>query len=121
MLNGSENKIRNLRNGHWYWISRAILKQYGRILKSSGLAVYNVLAFYANSKSQTCFPSQKTIAGRLGLSLRTVNRKVRLLKDFKLVMTKRIRGHCCCYILLKVDTTEGKQVYDKPDTRDRMP
>ena len=99
MPNGRENKIRNLGNGHWYWISRAVLKRYGQILKSSGLAVYNVLASYANSNSQTCFPAQKTIADRIGLCRETVNRKVKLLREYRLVRVKRLRGRCLYFLL----------------------
>src|SRR4030043_2240826 len=101
MANGHEYKIRDLRNGGWYWINRHIINQYGKLLRASGLAVYNVLASYANSKSQTCFPTQKSIAGHLGLSIRTVNRKIRLLKDFKLIKIKKKRGRCF-YFLLRV-------------------
>jgi DNA-binding MarR family transcriptional regulator len=112
------NEIRSIYEREWYWINRAILKCYGRILKSSGLAVYNVLASYANSKSQTCFPTQKSIAGHLGLSIRTVNRKIRLLKDLKLIKANKITGRCI-YLLLKVDTPKGIQLYDKRDTRNK--
>lgn len=115
-----KNEIRSLAVKGWYWINRDILKRYGRILKSSGLAVYNVLASYANSKSQTCFPTQKSIAGNLGLSIRTVNRKIRLLKDFKLIKVKKI-GSRCFYSLLRVDTPKGTRLYAKRDTWDRTP
>ena len=120
MNNDDKNEIRSIAEREWYWISRAILKKYGRIMKSSGLAVYNVLASFANSKNQTCYPTQKSIAGHLGLSIRTVNRKIRLLKDFKLIRVKKIKGRCF-YVLLKVDTPKGKRLYDKRDTRDRTP
>ena len=116
----NDSKKRELWNGSWYWISRAILNLYGRALKSSGLAVYNVLASYANSKSQTCFRTQKSIAGHLGLSIRTVNRKIRLLKDFKLIKANKITGRCI-YSLLKVDTPKKIQLYDKRDTRNKTP
>jgi len=116
----NESEKRELRNGSWYWISRAVLNQYGRILKGSGLAVYNVLASFANSNTQSCFPTQKSIAGHLGLSIRTVNRKIRLLKDLRLIKVKKNRGRCF-YLLLKVDTPKGKRLYDNRDIRDRTP
>ena len=120
MNNVESIEIRSIAERKWYWISRAILKRYGRILKSSGLAVYNVLASYANSKNQTCFPTQKSIAKLLGISVRTVNRKVQLLKVFKLIKAKKTRGRCF-YSLLKVDTPKGIEPYDKRDTTDRTP
>jgi hypothetical protein len=116
MPDGRENKIRNLRNGHWYWINRAVLKRYGRILKSSGLAVYNILASYANSKSQTCFPTQKTIADRIGLCRETVNRKVKLLRENRLVRVKQVKGRCL-YFLLKPNVTLDHGLCDGRITR----
>jgi DNA-binding transcriptional ArsR family regulator len=115
-----ENEVRSPSDKNWYWVSRAILKRYGRILKSSGLAIYNVLASYANSKSQTCFPTQKSIAGHLGLSIRTVNRKIRLLKDFKLIKVRKNRGRSF-YSLLRADTPKETPLYDKRDIGDTTP
>ncbi len=102
MSSGRETRVRNLRNGQWYWISRAVLKRYGPLLKSSGLAVYNALASYANGRSQICFPTQKTIAERTGLCRETVNRKIAILKKLGLISVKRQKRHCR-YFLLKPD------------------
>ena len=117
MCNGRENKIRNLQNGQWYWINRAVLRRYGRILKSSGLAVYNILASYANSKSQTCFPTQKAVADRIGLCRETVNRKVALLRTIGLIRVKRLRGRCL-YFLLKPDVILNHTRCDGRITKD---
>ena len=98
------------------------IETYGRILKSSGLAVYNVLASYANSKSQTCFPTQKSIAEHLGLSIRTVNRKIRLLKDFKLIKVKKNKRPVLLFAsqgrYAKRDTTIRQTGYKGYDTRE---
>jgi DNA-binding MarR family transcriptional regulator len=109
-MNNEEQKniTRSLSDKNWYWVSKSVLNRYGRILGGSGLAVYNVLASYANSKSQTCFPTQKTIADRIGLSRRSVNRKVRMLKKLNLVRVKRLQGRCV-YFLLKPDAPNGIQ------------
>jgi len=115
-----EKEIRSLGDRNWYWVSKPVINQYGRILRSSGIGVYNVLASYANYKSQTCFPTQQVIADRIGLSRRTVNRKIRILKDLKLVRVRRTRGRCI-YFLLKPDAPNGIQVRDKRDTRDETP
>ncbi len=85
-------ELRSIKNGKWYWIDKGILKNYGSELKSSGLAVYNVLAYFANSKSQSCFPTQKTMADLVGLSRRTVSRKIRLLRDERLIAIERMNG-----------------------------
>ncbi len=102
MNHNFQNHIRRIDDKNWYWISRSILKQYGHILGPAGLAVYNVLASYANSKSQTCFPTQETIADRIGLCRETVNRKVKHLREKRLIRVKRLKGRCL-YFLLKPD------------------
>ena len=117
-MDNEKNEIRRLKNGGWFWINKKVLQLFSRSLKASGLAVYNALASYANFKNQTCFPTQKSIARHLGLSVRTVNRKIRLLKDFKLIKFKKIRGRCF-YALLRIDTPRGKRLYDKRDIEDK--
>jgi len=111
-----ENKIRSLGDKNWYWVSKSVLNQYGRILKGSGLGVYSVLASYANSKSQTCFPTQKTIADRIGLCRETVNRKVKLLRENRLVRVKRLKGRCL-YFLLRPDVILNHIPYEVRITR----
>ena len=110
------NHIRRIDDKNWYWISRSILNKYGYILKPTGLAVYNVLASYANSKSQTCFPTQKTIANRIGLCRETVNRKVKLLRENRLVRVKRLKGRCL-YFLLRPDMILNHMPCDGQITR----
>jgi len=110
-----EIEIRSIKRGKWYWIDKSILKNYASDLKSSGLAVYNVLAYFANSKSQSCFPTQKTIADLIGLSRRTVSRKIRLLKEKKLIEVERIRGRLK-YFLLFPKESKNHRGCDKKDT-----
>lgn len=116
MVQKNGGQVRRIDDKNWYWISRSILKQYGHILKPTGLAVYNVLASYANSKSQTCFPSQQTIADRIGLCRETVNRKVKLLGEKRLIRVKRLKGRCL-YFLLRPDVTLNHNGCDGRITR----
>jgi DNA-binding Lrp family transcriptional regulator len=115
MPNREKIEIRDLRDGDWYWIERSVLNIYGKRLKASGIAVYNALALFANSKTQMCFPTQKAIAELLGLSRRTVIRKIRELEALGLIKVERIKGGCL-YYLLKPDVTKGIQGCDKWDT-----
>ena len=115
MGNTAKNKIRDLREGNWYWINRDVLYTYGRKLKASGIAVYNALVSFANPKTQSCFPTQKVLAEITGLSRRTVLRKIKLLKELGLVKVERKRGSCV-YHLLEADVTEKAQPCDKNDT-----
>jgi len=112
-----ENEIRSLGDRNWYWVSKSVLIRYGRILKGSGIGVYSVLASYSNSKSQTCFPTQKAIADRIGLCRETVNRKIRLLREIELVKVKRMKERCL-YFLLKPDVTKNHKLCDRQITED---
>jgi DNA-binding MarR family transcriptional regulator len=107
-------------NGGWFWINKKVLQLFSRSLKSSGLAVYNVLASFANSKNQTCFPTQKTIAELIGMSKRTVIRRIRQLKELGLLSVEKKRGRCF-YRLLRPKVPKETQGCDKKDTREVTP
>lgn len=94
-----KNKARNLSGGDWYWISRAVLLSHGRALKPSGIAVYNVLASFANSKTQSCYPTHKTIAKIAGTSKRTVSEKIQQLERLKLIRRERQEGQSIYHLL----------------------
>lgn len=106
-----KNTIRNLSGGDWYWISRAFLLSYGRTLKPSGIAVYNVLASFANSKTQSCFPNYRTIAQIAGTSKRTVSEKMRQLEKLELIRLERQKGqgiyHLLAFDQMKKEDPEG--------------
>jgi DNA-binding MarR family transcriptional regulator len=98
----SENKteLREMKDGRWYWIDKAVIQRYAREIGAMGVAVYNFLASLADS-DQSCFPSQKHIACSLGYSRATVNRTLKLLEEKGLIRKER-EGNRCFYLLLKV-------------------
>ena len=110
-----KNEIRSLQKPGWYWINREVLTVYGKRLKAPGIAVYNVLASYANQKTQTCFPCQRSIAELIGVSRVTVNRKIRQLREFGLLNVEKMKSHCL-YSLLGPDVSDKIQPCIKPDT-----
>jgi DNA-binding transcriptional ArsR family regulator len=115
----SQSDIRNLKDGDWYWIHRKVLQLYGKKLRSLGMAVYSTLACFADAKTQSCFPSRNAIARLLGVSQRTVTRKIRLLKQVGLVRVVKARG-LYRYFLLKLPQdwtaeTPGVDSRDHPD------
>jgi biotin operon repressor len=100
-------EVRDLRNGNWYWIHRAVIKEYTPKIGATGIAVYNFLASCADTR-QSCFPSQKYIAENLGYSRATVNKAIQVLEENNLIrIEKRSRYHCV-YHLLKVRCKESK-------------
>ena len=108
MKTGAKNReARSLAHGDWYWIPRAVITGYASEIGARALAVYNFLAAYADSR-QTCFPSQKYMAERLGCSRSTVNKAVKTLAAAGLVgIEKRSRYHLV-YTLLEVRCRAGK-------------
>jgi DNA-binding MarR family transcriptional regulator len=107
--------IRDIRGGDWYWINKAILYRYGRKLKASGIAVYSALALFANSKSQSCFPTQRAIGELIGMSKKTVIRKIRLLEELGLIKVGKGRRNFV-YQLLDLEVPKGNLIGDKNDT-----
>ncbi len=94
-------EVRDLRNGNWYWIHRAVIKEYTPKIGATGIAVYNFLASCVDTR-QSCFPSQKYIAEHLGYSRATINKTIKILEENELIsIEKRSRYHCV-YHLLKV-------------------
>lgn len=109
-----KHEIRSTKKGNWYWIDKKILHQYGKRLRPSGVAVYNVLASFVNSETQSCIPTQKTMAELIGISRRTVIRKTKLLKKLGLIRVEKKKGRCHYQLLkLKANVTSDSQRCDK--------
>lgn len=96
---------RNLRNGDWYWIHKAIIQKYTPKVGATGIAVYNFLASLTD-KSQSCFPSQKYIAERLGYSRGTINKTIKLLERHGLISIDKKNRYHCVYHLLRCKAQE---------------
>jgi DNA-binding MarR family transcriptional regulator len=77
-------EVRDIRDSGWYWISRSILEDFGPKIGVIGLALYNAYASYAREKGKA-FPSQKTIAKKLGISLKTVRKYNKILVENNLI------------------------------------
>ena len=114
---GNKLEVRNLKDGDWYWIQRAVIQDYASKIGSTAIAVYNFLAAMANNK-QSCFPSQKYIAEKIGYSRSTVNRSIQLLEEHSLIgKAKRSRYHCV-YHLLKVRSSADRTQMPKRENSD---
>ncbi len=94
-------KVRDVRNGDWYWVSKVLLDEYGDQLKPIGIAIYNCLAAHANQEG-FCFPSHGYIAKKIGASISSVQRGIRELIKLEIIRKSRQRYHNV-YYLLKVD------------------
>jgi len=94
-------KVRDVRNGDWYWVSKVLLDEYGDRLKPIGIAIYNCLAAHANQEG-FCFPSHGYIAKKIGASISSVQRGIRQLIKLGIIRKSRRRYHNV-YYLLKID------------------
>jgi hypothetical protein len=98
------NEIRDMRDGDWYWISRRIFEDYASKIGVIGLALYNAYASYARDKG-SAFPSQKTIAEKLGISIWAINKYNKILQENRLIKIEsgKGKGKSNLIILLKVE------------------
>ena len=107
MSNEHTFEIRDLRNGDWYWIHKAVINDYTSMVGATGIIVYSFLASMTDN-NQRCFPSQKYIADKLGYSRATVNKALKRLKDNGLISVEKPSRYHCIYRLLKVRCKAGE-------------
>lgn len=96
-----KGNVRDFQDGEWYWIAKAFIQHHAPHIGTLSAVVYNLLASMADA-NQSCFPSQKYIAERLGCSRASVNKAIKRLSDEGLIGKEGRRGSCCRYVLLKV-------------------
>jgi len=101
MSNEQRFDIRDLRNGGWYWIPKAVIQEYTQKVGAIGIAVYNLLASLAD-RGQGCFPSQKYIAKSLGYSRSYINETLKALERNGLIRIEKKGRYHRVYHLLKV-------------------
>jgi DNA-binding MarR family transcriptional regulator len=76
--------VQDRRRRGFFTLDNAVIDRYGPELKAHGIAVYTVLARFANREGE-CFPSQATIAKRTGMSRMQVSREVEKLQQLQLI------------------------------------
>ena len=101
MQNEGKIEIRDLRNGDWCWIHKAVIKGYTQKVGAIGIVVYNFLASLAD-RGQGCFPSQKYIAESLGYSRSYINETLKALERNGLIRIEKKGRYHRVYHLLKV-------------------
>ncbi len=71
----------------FFTIDNEVIDRYGAQLKPTGIATYTGLARFANREGE-CFPSQTTLAKRLGMSRMQVSREINKLEKLGLIEVK---------------------------------
>ena len=101
MENKEQIRVRDLRNGDWFWLNKQILEH--KRLNSSDKLVYCALAYFANNVDQSCFPSFSALVKLTGISKPTVAKSIKNLEKNKLIGVERKRGKMSVYKLWKTD------------------
>ncbi len=98
----SENiNVRVIKDGDWYWVSKRVAQEYTARVGFLPLGVYHFLASMAD-ENQSCYPSQKYTAEKLGCSRSSVSRAVKLLEKHGLVKVTKGARHHSIYQLLSI-------------------
>ncbi len=97
MASTGQAKKRWMQPGKWFWLPKSILE---RGLSRRAINTYVALAYYSNGRTQKAFPSQRTLAKRLGASRETVHRAIKELETAGFVSKGYRRGNSCNYKLL---------------------
>lgn len=86
-------------NGKWFRVPNELIDSYGKLLGTSGIAIYCVLARHANNLTREAFPTHGLIARKLGLSRKTVIRKIKKLQEIGLIEDICRSSKYCVYTL----------------------
>jgi DNA-binding transcriptional regulator YhcF (GntR family) len=108
----SEIEVRNISDGDWYWVSRRVFEDFASKIGVVGFALYNAYASYARDKG-VAFPSQETLAEKLGLSVKTIIKYNRILEANGLIKIERRKGKGKTNLitLLKVENVNQVQTH----------
>lgn len=95
------NDSRSMKHGKWYWVDKTVIQERARKDGLLTIAVYHFLASMAD-ENQTCYPSQKYVAKKMGCSRGSVNRAIKRLAEDKLISMWKTSGKRTVYHLLPV-------------------
>lgn len=100
-------KVRDKRKDSRYYIDNEFLNGYAKQVGWEGQVVYHALCRHA--KNETCFPKQDHLAIELGVSIASIKRGVKALKEYNLIGVER-RGKKQSNIYTLLDRSEWKPV-----------
>ena len=99
--------IRDRRQTEWFWCDKSILRSE---INHSFKLVYFALCSFSNEKTQSCYPSIRTLSRMGGISPRTTVTALYLYKNAKLILVKKESGKVNEYTLLPVTSAKIAQV-----------
>ncbi|MGB4803350.1 MAG: helix-turn-helix domain-containing protein [Anaerolineae bacterium] len=87
-----KDRVVDERKPGWYWVDNQVIETYGRTIGPYGVAVYSVIAKYANAATREAFPGAATIAENLGISRTTVQKTIERLEAAGLIVISHSKG-----------------------------
>jgi DNA-binding transcriptional regulator YhcF (GntR family) len=111
-LENQKIEVRDIGDSDWYWIPRVVFEEYTPKIGVIGLALYNAYSSYARDKG-VAFPSQRTLAEKLRLSIKTIIKYNRILEANGLIKIERKKGKGKTNLvtLLKVENVNHVQTH----------
>jgi DNA-binding transcriptional regulator YhcF (GntR family) len=111
-LENQKIEVRDIGDSDWYWIPRVVFEEYTPKIGVIGLALYNAYSSYARDKG-VAFPSQRTLAEKLRLSIKTIIKYNRILEANGLIKIERKKGKGKTNLvtLLKVENVNQVQTH----------
>jgi DNA-binding transcriptional regulator YhcF (GntR family) len=108
-------EIRSIGDGDWYWIPRVVFEDYTQKIGVIGLALYNAYSSYARDKG-VAFPSQRTLAEKLRLSIKTIIKYNRILEANGLIKIEKRKGKGKTNLVTLLKVENMNQVHTHPVT-----
>jgi DNA-binding transcriptional regulator YhcF (GntR family) len=105
-------EVRDIGDSDWYWIPRVVFEEYTPKIGVIGLALYNAYSSYARDKG-VAFPSQRTLAEKLRVSIKTIIKYNRILEANGLIKVEKRKGKGKTNLvtLLKVENVNQVQTH----------
>jgi DNA-binding transcriptional regulator YhcF (GntR family) len=114
-LENQKIEVRDIGDCDWYWIPRVVFEEYTSKIGVIGLALYNAYSSYARDKG-VAFPSQKTLAEKLRLSIKTIIKYNRILEANGLIKIERRKGKRKTNLVTLLKVKNVNQVQTHPVT-----
>jgi DNA-binding transcriptional regulator YhcF (GntR family) len=111
-LENQKIEVRDIGDSDWYWIPRVVFEEYTPKIGVIGLALYNAYSSYARNKG-VAFPSQRTLAEKLRVSIKTIIKYNKILEANGLIKIERKKGKGKTNLvtLLKVENVNQVQTH----------
>lgn len=93
-------KVRDTRNGAWFWVNRLVLEH--PYLTKQAKLVYCALASFTSHKKQKAFPSITTLCKLASVRRSTAIDAIKNLENYKFIKADKKEGKVTQYTLLKL-------------------